>query len=127
RYKYALAILDTLQTTYKTNNFSIMYDIACRFQNSVKKAFPELVKNDKFGMAIGVFHAYTHSMSCQLKFNPRYLEGWGLINGEGLERLWSYLSGFVSMTRQMSAKRRMITLSDAIQHYKDKHIMTLRK
>lgn len=86
-----------------------------------------MVGGENFGLAIGVFHAYTHSMPCQLKFNPRYLEGWGLINGEGMERLWSYLNGFVSMTRQMSAKRRMITLNDGIHHYKDKHIISLRK
>ncbi|KAI9490980.1 hypothetical protein BDB00DRAFT_730033, partial [Zychaea mexicana] len=50
-------------------------------------------------MAVSVFHAYAHSMSCQVDYHPRFISGFVLTDGEGLERLWSYLGGFVSMTR----------------------------
>ncbi|KAI9495498.1 hypothetical protein BDB00DRAFT_954247 [Zychaea mexicana] len=66
------------------------------------------------------FHAYAHSMSRQVDYHPRFISGFGLTDGEGLERLWSYLGGFVSMTRQMSAKRRLFVLHHAIGHSKAK-------
>ncbi|KAA1076376.1 hypothetical protein PGT21_005074 [Puccinia graminis f. sp. tritici] len=39
-----------------------------------------------------VFHAYVHSWTCQLDYNPQLNKRWGLSDGEGLERMWSYLS-----------------------------------
>ncbi|KAI8136647.1 hypothetical protein BJV82DRAFT_675806 [Fennellomyces sp. T-0311] len=64
-------------------------------------------------------------MSCQVKNNPRYLESFGLVDREGLERLWSYLKGFVSITRQMSSERRILTLSHALAHFKAKRIASM--
>ena len=83
----------------------------------LQNKFPELLSAGAH-VAVGVFHSYAHSMSCQIKSNPRYLKGFGLADGEGLERLWSYLGGFVSMTRQMSSKRRVLTISHGLQHFK---------
>ncbi|KAI9329110.1 hypothetical protein BD770DRAFT_292283, partial [Pilaira anomala] len=61
--------------------------------------FPGLMENCK--LAVPVFHAYTHVQHCQVIRNPRYREGFGLTDGEGLERLWSYLNKFVKITRKM--------------------------
>ena len=44
-----------------------------------------------------------------------------------MERLWSTIGNLVRMTRQMSAERRLLTLSHSIAHYKKKHIFNLRK
>ncbi|KAH9820361.1 hypothetical protein DFH28DRAFT_844647, partial [Melampsora americana] len=43
-----------------------------------------------------VFHAYVHSWSCQLDYNPRLNEGFGLSDGEGCERCWCKLSKLVA-------------------------------
>ncbi|PLW49417.1 hypothetical protein PCASD_01979 [Puccinia coronata f. sp. avenae] len=44
------------------------------------------------GSCCPVFHAYAHEWGCQVKYNPRYQTGWGLSDGESLERLWLALT-----------------------------------
>ncbi|KAI8150397.1 hypothetical protein BJV82DRAFT_662478 [Fennellomyces sp. T-0311] len=119
KYKYALAVVDVLVEKYG-DKINIMYDIACRFKTALNTHFGELGK-----LAIGVFHSYAHSIDCQLDFNPRYIIGLGLSDGEGMERLWSYLDKYVSMTRTMSSKNRMLTLHHALSHRKTLYIEKL--
>ena len=52
--------------------------------------------------ATSAMHAYGHQWSCQLHYNPRLREGLGLMDGEGVERLWSRLRKIIGIT-QMSA------------------------
>ena len=58
-------------------------------------------------------------------FNPRYLEGFGLSDGETLERLWSYLRRFAPMTKEMRPSHRIDVLSDALKYYAHKSISGL--
>jgi hypothetical protein len=98
------------------DNFTIMYDIICLRRKAIEKQFPSLLnKNPKY--AVSVFHAYANSMSCQVKYHPRYIAGIGYENGEGCERLWSYLNGFASMIRSMSAANRQLVFTDAVDHF----------
>ncbi|KAI8142642.1 hypothetical protein BJV82DRAFT_516081, partial [Fennellomyces sp. T-0311] len=130
KFKYPLAVLDVILQKYGSN-VNIMYDIACRFESSFKVSeswLKYIINNlESVKMAVTVFHAYAHSMSCQVKYHPWYIEGMGLTDGEGLERLWSYLGGFVAITRQMSAKRRLSTLINGLTYYKHDRIYGLRK
>ncbi|KAI8136596.1 hypothetical protein BJV82DRAFT_481014, partial [Fennellomyces sp. T-0311] len=91
RYKYPLAVIKVLTEKYGSN-INIMYDIGCRFKRAlyVYTIASSFFKLERAGcqVAVGVFHSYAHSMSCQVKNNPRYLESFGLVDGEGLERLW---------------------------------------
>ena len=64
-----------------------------------------------------IFHAYAHNASCQHAFSPRNIEGFGLTDGENVERLWSYLGRFAKMTKEMSSGNRIDLLSDALSHY----------
>ncbi|EFP93985.1 uncharacterized protein PGTG_19939 [Puccinia graminis f. sp. tritici CRL 75-36-700-3] len=85
----------------------VLYDIGCTLgkffesRNLLTKHLPRM----KFATA--VFHSYVHDWACQLKFNPRYNKGWGLTDGEGLERLWSYLSPLVGPQRYATRNRRL--------------------
>ncbi|XP_020609616.1 uncharacterized protein LOC110048175 [Orbicella faveolata] len=65
-------------------------------------------------MACPQFHVYGHGATCQLLYSTRRLEGWGLVDGEMLERLWSYLGLFRKMTKEMSSSHREDVLSDAL-------------
>lgn len=69
-----------------------------KHDNEIQRNFPTL-ENGEAKVAVGVFHAYAHSMACQVNYNPRFLKGFGLTDGEGLERLWSYLGEFVPITK----------------------------
>ncbi|ORY93787.1 hypothetical protein BCR43DRAFT_346228 [Syncephalastrum racemosum] len=123
KFKYPLAILNVLTEQYG-NNIGVMYDIACRFKSKMHREFPAL-QESQGTVAIGVFHAYAHSVECQVEYNPRYLHGLGLTDGEGMERLWSYLGRFVPITRQMTAQNRVMTLCHALEHFRSSRINTL--
>ena len=62
-------------------------------------------------------------MYYQVKYNPRYISGFALTDGEGMERLWSYLSGFISMTK---VNRRFL-LSEAVVFYTEGKMETMGK
>ncbi|KAK7466033.1 hypothetical protein BaRGS_00037403, partial [Batillaria attramentaria] len=53
------------------------------------------------------------------------LSGVGLVDGETLKRLWSYLRSFGPMTKEMRASKRVDLLSDALTHYAVKQRMRL--
>jgi hypothetical protein len=75
------------------------YDINCTFEPWLKKNFPEhAAKVD--GFAIPILHSYGHVQSCQLKYNPRGVDGFLLSDGEGCERMWSTLSSIVTIVRE---------------------------
>jgi hypothetical protein len=68
-------------------------------------------KKDHIKFGTSVFHAYAHEWKCQVKFNPRFNIGWGLSDGEGLERLWSSLAPLVQTLRYSSRNHRLAALS----------------
>ena len=60
-----------------------------------------------------------------MEYNTRNVEGMGLTDGENIERLWSYLDKFVTMTRPMSKSLRHLTLTQALDLYKEERIKNL--
>ena len=51
-----------------------------------------------------------------MEFSPRRLKDFGLTDGESIERLWDYLRGFSSITKEMSSNRGIDLLTDALLH-----------
>ena len=43
--------------------------------------------------------------------------GFGLTDGEVMERLWYYVRGFASITKEMSPSRRTDALTNCLLHY----------
>ena len=58
---------------------------------------------------------YIHCV--QLELSPRNQVGFGLTDGEVVERLWSYLRRFARMTKEMRPAHRVDVLTDALLHY----------
>ena len=115
----------------------LLYDIGCKLQahwkvqslllhvyrsmhcilhvQANREVFHDLL--DKSVVAVPKFHGYAHNASCQHQFSPRNIAGFGLTDGENVERLWSYLGRFARMTKEMSAGNRVDLLTDALSHY----------
>lgn len=55
--------------------------------------------------------------SLQVLYNPRRLNGYGLLDGELVERLWSYMRPFVKITKEMTLSHRQDLLADALAHF----------
>lgn len=49
-------------------------------------------------------------MILQILLGPRRTENHGLTDGEGIERLWSYLGGFSTITKEMTPENRTTDL-----------------
>ena len=76
-------------------------------------------------------HNYVNTVQCfsikQLKYSPRRVSGFGLSDGEQVERLWSFLRRFASITKEMTPSNRIDALTDALLHYRRRIIRNLRK
>ncbi|CAD6884684.1 unnamed protein product, partial [Tilletia laevis] len=130
---FAYALLDHVITacgpTLRT--LGVCYDISCKIDVSprMKKAFDQ--RPLQIHYAVSLFHVYGHDYTCQLKYSPRRMAGFGLTDGESLERLWSALTDLVSLTRGMMAVRRRETLCARLAKLSTQHqsssIMLLAK
>ena len=55
-----------------------------------------------------------------MKYSVRWSDGFGLTDGEEMERLWAYLRRFSFITKEMTAVHRRDLLTDALLHYAKK-------
>ncbi|KAH9468554.1 hypothetical protein Pst134EA_009092 [Puccinia striiformis f. sp. tritici] len=101
-----LSILKRLLQNIDPNRpVGVLYDIGCSLDKFIEKDRSRLF----FGTA--VFHAFVHDWPCQLSYNPRYNDGWGLSDGDAMERLWSSLSPQVSPLRYATRNNRLGALA----------------
>ncbi|OAV96752.1 hypothetical protein PTTG_26238 [Puccinia triticina 1-1 BBBD Race 1] len=84
---------------------------------STRDQFPEEQAQNQLMFGTSVFHSYVHEWSCQLKYNPRLNEGWGMSDGEGLERDWAYLSPLISSLRFCTKNHRLSALHFRADHH----------
>ncbi|KAI7868969.1 uncharacterized protein EV154DRAFT_571264 [Mucor mucedo] len=73
-FKYPLSVLHELFQEDKDSlvtPVNLMYDIICVLEKSLTTHFPYLTANGT--LALPVFHAYAHVISCQSSFNPKTL------------------------------------------------------
>ena len=63
----------------------------------------------------------------KLLMNPRRLESYGMVEGECVERFWSFLGKFSKITKEMTTGRRKDLLTDAVLHFRNKKIELIGK
>ena len=69
---------------------------------------------------IDFYISYMLLVHLQIKYSPRRVPGFGLTDGEVLERIWSFLRRFGKMTKEMRPNHRVDVLSDALLFYAKK-------
>lgn len=111
---YALALLDRLFKHIPTQmTIGLLYDIGCQLERSCRKwNFLDDSTLSRIAFAVAVFHAYGHQWACQIVYHPRKREGFGLSDGEGCERLWSFLKPLIPSLRVSGV--RMLFLNQSI-------------
>ncbi|KAI7949834.1 hypothetical protein MJO28_008655, partial [Puccinia striiformis f. sp. tritici] len=76
-----------------TKKLAFLYDIGCNIEKGItQNQFPEHLEANLLRFGTSVFHAYVHQWSCQLGYNPKLNDGWGMLDGERMERTWAFLS-----------------------------------
>lgn len=98
RYVYPEMLLMEICKRYPGRPINLSYDINCSFEKYWKKHHPEDTRIAAW--AIPIFHAYGHNLACQLKYLPRRIEGFGMTDGEAVERMWAQLRGLVTIVRE---------------------------
>lgn len=111
RRYYPLAIMQYLLRALPGLRQGDMYDVGCSMSATThnRKLFGD--NGHLVTFATSVFHSFAHHWGCQLGFSPRLNVGWGLSDGEGLERLWSLLSPLIGPLRHANRKTRYQVLA----------------
>ncbi|XP_048035513.1 uncharacterized protein LOC125261015 isoform X2 [Megalobrama amblycephala] len=117
RLAYPLYVIDELLRRCEDKNIHlrVVYDIACVVASHLHKSGEGIPHN--ISLAVPAFHVYGHKLPCQIKYSTRRLDGFGLTDGEGMERLWSFLRRFARVTKEMTPSHRLDLLTDALLHY----------
>ncbi|KIO09804.1 hypothetical protein M404DRAFT_130054 [Pisolithus tinctorius Marx 270] len=107
--KYSIALLEHLFSLLPpAATVVVLYDISCVLDRSLSKYD---ILNDgivsRLRFATTAMHAYGHEWACQLTYNPRIINGLGLSDGEGTERLWSRFIKLIGIERASSRERRI--------------------
>lgn len=95
----------------------VCYDIMCQFgihflervqENPYLGFDPHLV----ILKGIGLFHIHGHQDSCFAEYAPNFILGAGMVDGEIIETLWSWINLIAGSTRGMSSSHRHEVLDD---------------
>lgn len=112
------ALLGNILSRTKENDedrkrFGILYDIGCHLEKGIIKnnLFQKERENGQLKVGTSAWHALVHIYTCQLRYNPRLLKGFGRSDGEGLERIWRRLSPLISALRYASKQHRLDCLN----------------
>ncbi|OAV91436.1 hypothetical protein PTTG_05125 [Puccinia triticina 1-1 BBBD Race 1] len=104
-----------------TKKLSFLYDIGCNIEKGViwRNQFPEHLKRNLLSFGTSVFHAYVHQWTCQLRYNPRLNDGWGISDGEGMEQIWAFLSPLIRQLRYSTKNHRLVAVDIRCHHHND--------
>ena len=88
----------------KDTKFVLQYDLACKFRPYLCKMRPDLA--DRVMICLNAFHAFAHEFRCQLRYGPIHIMHLARSDGESVERAWSLLQPFVSISRVSGPQHR---------------------
>ncbi|EGG12645.1 uncharacterized protein MELLADRAFT_86843 [Melampsora larici-populina 98AG31] len=114
---YAITILDNILEAFPEARVGCLYDIGCHLDVHMEKRKLLPQYRDQLAFATSVFHAYAHQWPCQIMYHPRFIKHFGLSDGEGLERLWSFLSDLVSLNRVCTRLHRLQSINIRAELY----------
>ncbi|OAV92783.1 hypothetical protein PTTG_04955 [Puccinia triticina 1-1 BBBD Race 1] len=104
-----------------TKKLSFLYDIGCNIEKGVirRNQFPECRERNLLSFGTSVFHAYVHEWKCQLRYNPRLNDGWGMSDGEGMEQIWAFFLPLIRQLRYCTKNHRLVAVDIRSHHHND--------
>ncbi|KAJ7192983.1 hypothetical protein GGX14DRAFT_305777, partial [Mycena pura] len=114
--KYGLAISNTMLDAFGPD-LGQGYDIGCDFETTIQNSplGPKAAALN-LKMLVGAFHGHGHNRRCQLDFLTTYVEGLGIEDLEGCERLFSKTNALARSTRYASAFHRKQSIKTYLAH-----------
>ncbi|KAI6100661.1 hypothetical protein EV401DRAFT_1877468, partial [Pisolithus croceorrhizus] len=104
--KYPLAVVSKLLDVFG-DNLAGSYDIGCKFGTTLSHSVVRpRAQALNYTSLVPAFHGYAHCCLCQLRFLARYVDGLGLEDLEGCERMFSKTNGLASAVHYASTFHR---------------------
>ncbi|KAJ7841922.1 hypothetical protein B0H14DRAFT_2359849 [Mycena olivaceomarginata] len=110
--KYIVALMEEMNDHLPPQATILQsYDVGCVTDHSFN-LFPILREGfrQRVSFIINAMHAFGHRWVCQIVYNPRFREGVGLSDMEGVERFWSRIRKLIPLTRAQWNSRRVWTI-----------------
>ncbi|EIW83300.1 hypothetical protein CONPUDRAFT_42015, partial [Coniophora puteana RWD-64-598 SS2] len=114
--KYGLAVVKKILDTFGPK-LGGGYDIGCHFKTTLANSdLGRLAAELKHECLVGAFHGHAHRRLCQLVHLATYVQGLGLEDLEGCERLFSKLNALAAAVRYASPLRRRQAIASFLEH-----------
>ncbi|KAI6015899.1 hypothetical protein BKA83DRAFT_4060676 [Pisolithus microcarpus] len=114
--KYPLAVVSKLLDLFG-DNLAGGYDIGCKFRTTLNRSVVgPRARALNYTSLVPAFHGYAHRRLCQLRFLSRYVDGLGLEDLEGCERMFSKTNGLASAVRYASSFHRCQAIAGYVAH-----------
>ncbi|KAJ7091547.1 hypothetical protein B0H15DRAFT_778059, partial [Mycena belliarum] len=107
--RYIIAMIEEVASLLPPSATVVQaYDVGCVTDHSLN-LFPILSSDirKRISFVINGMHAYGHHWACQLVYSPKFREGMGLADHEGVERFWSRIRKLIPLTRGQWNSRRL--------------------
>jgi hypothetical protein len=102
RHPYIVAILEEIYIERSDiDRIHLCYNVGCKFETAAKTLLPRRNITPR----IGRFHLLGYRLSCQVNYNTTRTTGYGIMVGEELEQLWSYIQHLIQSGRVSSSPR----------------------
>jgi hypothetical protein len=105
------------------NQVIISYDIACQwsvnFWNRTAGAPPPLrlqLPPSNLTFLVPKFHLAAHLSKCQANFSFNFQKNVGRTDGEGVERIWAWMNGIASTTKELGPGGRSDMIDNFVGH-----------
>ena len=114
--KYPLAVVEHLLKTLG-EGIGAGYDVGCHFDITLSRTpLAQLAHQSAFVSLVNIFHGHGHNRKCQVKRLPTYVDGMGLEDLEGCERLFAKMNELAGGFRHSSAFHQRQSLALYFQH-----------
>ncbi|KAG1905546.1 uncharacterized protein F5891DRAFT_976459 [Suillus fuscotomentosus] len=117
--KYPLAVVSKLLDTF-WKDLGGGYDVGCRFKTTLSRSsLGRRAHNLNHTSLVGAFHGHAHRRLCQLNHLTTYIDGLGLEDLEGCERIFSKSNALAASVRYASIFHRRQAIANYFQHNDD--------
>ncbi|KAI0038697.1 hypothetical protein FA95DRAFT_1505189 [Auriscalpium vulgare] len=114
--KYPLAVTEKLLNTFG-KDLGGGYDIGCGFAGTLaRSSVGPLARSLNHTSLVGAFHGHAHNRACQLKLLAIYVDGLGLEDLEGGERVFSKSNALAASLRYSSVFHRKQGIATFFRH-----------
>jgi hypothetical protein len=104
----------------------IGYDIGCSFSVTLgNSSLGPKARDLRSRCCVNAFHGYSHNFACQSKNHPNIIQGMGLEDLEGMERIFSSSNQLASITRYASAYRRRLFIDMFFRQWDEDRYLNL--